>query len=382
MREARAAARAAVVDHQSYRSIRSSYPLVTRSCWRSRRAVRCSLYRWAPTPCALDGGDGPCAQVMTRRTWLVTVVAAKRADARPRDPDRGHEQRRLLRARSRAAPRRARLTSAGSSTGSASCARRSSVKNGSSSVAGAKPEQLRDAIEVPGQDVGVVVEADASGNALRRCSSSSRALWIRHSSTGSSTGSFGRPARDRATRAGCLNTPTNSRSGTSWSQPSSVSSVRGSLNPQSGRSACSPRMARARSTWSGPHSTAAGGARHDPPLCWRMSSFSRTTSGFSRLPRRLYVIVRAVARRGTGRAAEASRPAHWSRCDACRAPRSRGPGGPPARSRPVRSFVSLSRRPSWRPRPPSRSAGRPCAASAPHARSRAAGSGTCPRTAA
>jgi hypothetical protein len=73
MREARAAARAIVVDHQSYSSIQSSEPLVTRSCWRSRRAVRCSLYRWAPTPCALDGRDGPCAQVLTRRTWLVRV---------------------------------------------------------------------------------------------------------------------------------------------------------------------------------------------------------------------------------------------------------------------------------------------------------------------
>ena len=73
LREARAAARASVVDHQSYRSIKSNYPLVTRSCWRPRRSVRCSLYRWAPTPCALEGGDGPCIQVMTRRTWLVTV---------------------------------------------------------------------------------------------------------------------------------------------------------------------------------------------------------------------------------------------------------------------------------------------------------------------
>ena len=73
MREARAAARATVVDHQSYRSIRSNHPLVTRSCWRSRHAVRCSLYRWAPTPCALEGGDGPCVQVMTRRMWRVTV---------------------------------------------------------------------------------------------------------------------------------------------------------------------------------------------------------------------------------------------------------------------------------------------------------------------
>ena len=50
MREARAAARAAVVEHPSYRSIQSNDPLVTRSCWRSRRAVRCSLYRWAPDP--------------------------------------------------------------------------------------------------------------------------------------------------------------------------------------------------------------------------------------------------------------------------------------------------------------------------------------------
>jgi len=73
MREARAAARAVVIEHQSYRSIQSNEPLVTRSCWRSRHAVRCSLYRWAPTPCALDGRDGVCAQVLTRRTWLVKV---------------------------------------------------------------------------------------------------------------------------------------------------------------------------------------------------------------------------------------------------------------------------------------------------------------------
>jgi hypothetical protein len=73
MRDARAAARAAVMDHPSYRSIRSSAPLVTRSCRRLRRSVRCSLYRWAPDPCALDGREGPCAQVLTRRTWLVSV---------------------------------------------------------------------------------------------------------------------------------------------------------------------------------------------------------------------------------------------------------------------------------------------------------------------
>jgi hypothetical protein len=73
MQDARAAAREAVMEHPSYRSIRSSAPLVTRSCWRLRRTVRCSLYRWAPDPCALDGRDGPCAQVLTRRTWLVSL---------------------------------------------------------------------------------------------------------------------------------------------------------------------------------------------------------------------------------------------------------------------------------------------------------------------
>jgi hypothetical protein len=73
MRDARAAARAAVIDHPTYRSIRSESRLVTRSCWRARRLVRCSLYRWAPDPCALEGRDGPCAQVLTRRTWLVSV---------------------------------------------------------------------------------------------------------------------------------------------------------------------------------------------------------------------------------------------------------------------------------------------------------------------
>jgi hypothetical protein len=74
MREARAAARALVVKHPSYRSIESNAPLVTHACRRLRRTVRCSLYRWAPDPCALDGRDGPCVQVLTRRTWTVAVT--------------------------------------------------------------------------------------------------------------------------------------------------------------------------------------------------------------------------------------------------------------------------------------------------------------------
>ena len=77
MREARVAARAVVVEHPSYRSIRSGEPLVLRSCWRSRRAVRCSLYRWAPTPCALDGRDEVCIQVLARRIWLVEARQRK-----------------------------------------------------------------------------------------------------------------------------------------------------------------------------------------------------------------------------------------------------------------------------------------------------------------
>jgi hypothetical protein len=34
----------------------------------------------APTPCALNGGDGICAQVLARRIWLVDV-RPRRADA-------------------------------------------------------------------------------------------------------------------------------------------------------------------------------------------------------------------------------------------------------------------------------------------------------------
>jgi hypothetical protein len=71
--EARAAARTAVLAHPTYRSIQSKSRLVTESCRRSGRAVRCRLYRWAPDPCALDGNPGPCAQVLTRRIWHVEV---------------------------------------------------------------------------------------------------------------------------------------------------------------------------------------------------------------------------------------------------------------------------------------------------------------------
>jgi hypothetical protein len=74
MGEARAAARAAVVAHPSYRSIVSSSDLVIDSCTRSGRRVRCLLHRWAPDPCALDGGTGPCVQVLTRRIWTVRVT--------------------------------------------------------------------------------------------------------------------------------------------------------------------------------------------------------------------------------------------------------------------------------------------------------------------
>jgi hypothetical protein len=73
LRDARSAARAVVREHPSYRVIRSSEPLRLRACWRARGRVRCSLYRLAPNPCALNGGGGVCAQVLARRVWLVDV---------------------------------------------------------------------------------------------------------------------------------------------------------------------------------------------------------------------------------------------------------------------------------------------------------------------
>jgi hypothetical protein len=76
LREARTAAREAVLADQSYRVIRSGEPLRTRSCWRARRrVVRCSLFRVAPNPCALDGNDAGviCTQALAQRRWLVEV---------------------------------------------------------------------------------------------------------------------------------------------------------------------------------------------------------------------------------------------------------------------------------------------------------------------
>ena len=84
LREARSAARSAVLAHSSYRVIRSTHPLRVSGCRRaSRRVVRCILYRLAPTPCALDGRTGICVQVIARRVWQVDVrLRAGRAVAR------------------------------------------------------------------------------------------------------------------------------------------------------------------------------------------------------------------------------------------------------------------------------------------------------------
>ena len=71
------AARRAVLSDSSYRVIDSSQPLRKRVCWRSPgNVVRCSLYRLAATPCALEGGAPPgglCVQVLARRSWLVEI---------------------------------------------------------------------------------------------------------------------------------------------------------------------------------------------------------------------------------------------------------------------------------------------------------------------
>jgi hypothetical protein len=74
------AAHEVVLADSSYRIIATTEPLRTRHCWRAPgKVVRCSLYRLAPNPCALDGGPPPdalCAQVLARRTWLVEVGPA------------------------------------------------------------------------------------------------------------------------------------------------------------------------------------------------------------------------------------------------------------------------------------------------------------------
>jgi hypothetical protein len=75
---AEAVARAAVLEHHSYRKIGSTRTgLVTRRCWRAPAArVRCSLYVVAANPCAL-GDDGVCAQALWERRWLVEVRRAR-----------------------------------------------------------------------------------------------------------------------------------------------------------------------------------------------------------------------------------------------------------------------------------------------------------------
>jgi hypothetical protein len=73
LRDARSAARDAVREDASYRVIRSSQPLRIRACWRVPARLRCSLFRVAANPCALNGNGGVCAQVVVRRVWLVDV---------------------------------------------------------------------------------------------------------------------------------------------------------------------------------------------------------------------------------------------------------------------------------------------------------------------
>jgi hypothetical protein len=82
---ARNAARKAVEADPTYRIIDSQEPLRTRHCWRAPgKVMRCSLYRRAPTPCALQGDSAPdalCVQVLARRSWLVEVGPREPAGA-------------------------------------------------------------------------------------------------------------------------------------------------------------------------------------------------------------------------------------------------------------------------------------------------------------
>jgi hypothetical protein len=80
MSRAEAAARKSVLEDASYRKIAPTQGgLVTRSCWRApARAVRCSLYVVASSPCALGSDPGTvCAQALWERRWLVEVMRGR-----------------------------------------------------------------------------------------------------------------------------------------------------------------------------------------------------------------------------------------------------------------------------------------------------------------
>ena len=86
LREARAAAREAVLAHATYRVIHRPSSLRTRSCWRVRnRPVRCSLAVTVGFRCYLAGPpppDGLCAAVTGYRRWVVQVRDGRRLEAR------------------------------------------------------------------------------------------------------------------------------------------------------------------------------------------------------------------------------------------------------------------------------------------------------------
>ena len=96
--------------------------------------MRCSLYRTAPTPCALNGGTGICVQVIARRVWR----GGRQAAPRPRPlcaSSTGHLDRaraQLVVQRQRAAPSYSACASGAASAARLSTAAKNAPRHGCS----------------------------------------------------------------------------------------------------------------------------------------------------------------------------------------------------------------------------------------------------------
>ena len=217
----------------------------------------------------------------------------------------------------------------------------------------------------------------AAGRAGRRCASSNRTLYACHSATAAPDSIPSRCSSERATRIGCLNMPTCSMSGTSARHPARVSSVRGSLKPHAGRPGVIGEQPAGALVLVG---APAHGCR------WRLPGAAAGAQHvLVQAPHlgALAVALRVVRVAGADVAEEQAvllqRPGERAGAAAVHAEHRDDAPRTGARQRPAapRRRASAASWPRW-PSPACRRG----AASAPRARSRAAGSGTCPRTAA
>lgn len=76
--QAKKAARATVIQSDSYKLIESSFALKVRSCKTGGDRVTCKLFRSVSQPCGLSGGPKRgqlCADTVGYRAWIVRVTS-------------------------------------------------------------------------------------------------------------------------------------------------------------------------------------------------------------------------------------------------------------------------------------------------------------------